>query len=91
MSDDDDDFVLKRANDVPEDSLHQLGKIADKAGEGTREEPMAEHEGDEAVVQQKGNAELQPTVADTNEGEIEVQSVESNDKYAPQIGSVLCV
>lgn len=98
----DDDFVLKRTDDVPdvpEDSLHQLGKLAkkpleqpeDKSGDEREQEPEVGNDGGEIVTKQSLSTEPESAVvADTKE-ENEEQSIERNDSYSPQIGSAVYV
>ena len=77
---DGDDFVPKCSNDVPEDSLHALGKIVDKP----------EEQAGDGVTTQKQSVEPQETDDVIAKEEGEVQLVERNDKYSPQIGSTKC-
>ena len=84
---DGDDFVPKCSSDVPEDSLHALGKIVDKpaeqAGNGPGVKPAMTRDG---VTKQKQSVEKQETGDVIAKERGEVQPVERNDKYSPQIG-----
>lgn len=90
---DDDDFVLKSTDNVPEDSLYRLSKNAGESLEqpkqtGDEQDQEAEvgNEGGEIVTKESLSEEPQSTVVAHVKEENEDQSIKRDDSYSPQIG-----